>query len=152
MLKSTLDAVILTFGSVFLLGCAIHNADFLDNKTFRIIEVNGYTLPTTKLAIKAQFKNGKIFLVGTCNPTWGYYSLDDGHITFDSIGNLKQSACSELIELQDGTIQERLGTVPSARTENEFIRIGKDRYKLIDVGDQLHFVDHKNKKFVVLKR
>jgi len=152
MFKSKLDVIVWSFILSLLTGCATQNIDIFEGKNFRVIEVNGYKLPSSNTDIKAQFKNGKMFLLGTCNPTWGYYSLDDGHIAFDSIGNLKQTACSELIELSDGTIQEVIGTVPSTRTEIEFIRIGKGRFKLINVDDQLHFVDQKNKKFVVLER
>jgi len=142
MFKSKLDVIVWSFILSLLTGCATQNIDIFEGKNFRVIEVNGYKLPSSNTDIK----------VGTCNPTWGYYSLDDGHIAFDSIGNLKQTACSELIELSDGTIQEVIGTVPSTRTEIEFIRIGKGRFKLINVDDQLHFVDQKNKKFVVLER
>jgi len=152
MLKSKRDAIVWSLIFPLLSGCATQKVDILDGKNFRVIEVNGYKLPSTNTDIKAQFKNGKMFLIGTCNPTSGNYVLNGRFITLSDIGHLGQNACTELFETSSGKISERIADGPNVRTEDEFIKIGEIKFRYVEVGNQLHFIHQDSHKSVVLER
>ena len=152
MLKSKLDAIVWSLAFAFLSGCASQKIDLLDGKIFRVIEVNGYNLPSSNTDIKAQFKNGKMFLLGTCNPTSGNYELNDRYISLSDIGHLGQNAFTELFETSSGNRRERIADAPNVRTEEEFIKIGRNKFRYIEVGNQLHFIRKDSYKSAVFER
>ena len=103
-------------------------------------------------SLKAQFKDGEMHLIGTCNPTWGRYEIKESSLVLSAMGNLSQNACTELFEAPDGSIQERLAKVPSVLTEEEFMKIGDRSFEIKVSQSEVHFIDEDGNIAIILEQ
>ena len=150
-LSNILPIFIILLG--FQTSCKTIELDILDDNTFKIIRANDYKLPVGQEGISAKFKENKIYLNGTCNPTVGEYSVEHGFITLDRIGHLGQNAYTELIKGPDGkVIREIIDRSARTRTEEEFIELGRDKFRIESSNGRIHFISDAGKVILVLQK
>jgi len=119
-------------------------------KAFRIVKVDDYVLPKNS-EIKARFDDDEIHLLGTCNPTWGYYKSTENSFILGAMGNLGQTACTELFEKPDGSIAERKPQTPQVITEDKFIDLGDIALKIQFHENEVHFIGSTGYTLIVLE-
>ena len=132
-------------------GCSTTRPGLSLEGTWRVQQVNGYSIPSTQ-NIAVKFSENKIHLIGTCNPTWGTHNYSNKQFLLESIGNLGQNACTEIIVAEDGNAQEVVGRLPSVRAEEEFIKLKALPLNVEMINEQLHFASGDEKTRIILFR
>jgi len=133
-----------------LKALAVWGDNEFSGKAFRIVKVDDYVLPKNS-QMMARFDNGEIHLIGTCNPTWGYYKSTEDSFILGAMGNLGQTACTELFEKPDGSIAERIPQTPQVITEDKFIDLGDKTLKIQSYENEVHFIGPSGYTLIVLE-
>jgi len=80
----------------------------LENHVWEITQIASYPEMRPNDYFTAEFKNGEIIFGNVCGGFWGKYSFESDDVLWLEMWDLGQNACAVLIELPDGSTQEKM--------------------------------------------